>query len=78
MSRRTDPDFFTGRTGGREVREARIWGFEPNVAIKRLRSRLSPPPGSNNKNLPTLPSSRPPCKKIWVPTAAGQLREVTS
>jgi hypothetical protein len=79
MSNPTDPDFFTGRTGGREVEtEARILGFVPRGVARRLRSRRSMPLGSNNKNLPFLPSSRPPCKKIWGLSVAGRRRGVTS
>jgi hypothetical protein len=71
-------DFFTGRTGVREVEtEARIWGFGTCGFFRQLRNRRSAFHGSNNKNLPFLPSSRPPCEKIWGLPAAGQVREVT-
>src|SRR3954470_19978757 len=48
--------------GGREVREARILGFESRLDSRRLRSLRATLRGSNNKKLADLPSSYPPCE----------------
>src|SRR4051812_6050274 len=48
---------FTGSMGGREVREARIFGFRFERRHSSLRSFRAAPGGSNNKNLAYLPSS---------------------
>src|SRR5689334_2102706 len=60
---------FTGRTGGWEVREARIWGFETDGVERRLRVVVRRRAARANK---TSRTSRPPVLPVEFRAVTGR------